>query len=80
MATIGLVVSHDLSPHVVTQESLCSTRTSGRGVFTPWVLAEADGLRERTGAGVCGVLKLCSRTFGKDQAWQTSTFQPRRRG
>ena len=68
MATIGLVVSHDLSPHVVTQESLCSTRTSSGGVLTQWVLAKADGLRERTGAGVCGVLKLCSRTFGEDQA------------
>lgn len=40
----------------------------GAGCFTQWVLAKADGLRERTGAGVCGVLKLCSRTFGKDQA------------
>ncbi len=51
----------------------------GARVFTPWVLAEADELRERTGAGVYGVFKLCSRTFGNYQAWQIPTFQARRR-
>lgn len=67
-ATIGLVVSHDLSPHVVTQESLCSTRTPGRGAFALLHFARPDGLRERTRAGACGAAELCSPTFGKDLA------------
>jgi len=65
-ATIALIVSHDLSPHVVTQESLCSTPTSTRQRFAPRLCAWADGLRERTRAGICGAAELCSPTFGTD--------------
>jgi len=65
-ATIALVVSHDLSPHVVTQESLCSTPTSSRERFAPRLCAWADGLRERTRASICGAAELCSPTFGTD--------------